>query len=102
MRWGSQEDVLTEGREKSRNKNPYGVKECWNVDKTSFFTGEKYSVKITTGQRTIYISTGYLQLTKSHNIGQRQQTELEFDNQEGKYKKNAKFYTEYIFFYIQT
>ena len=72
MRWGSQEDVLTEGREKSRNKNPYGVKECWNADKTSFFTEENYSAKITTGQRTIYISTGYLQLTKSYKIGHRQ------------------------------
>ena len=73
MRWGSQEDVLIEEREKNqRNKNPYGVKECWNVDKTSFSTEEKYSVKITPGQRIIYISTGYLQVTKSCKIAQRQ------------------------------
>ena len=44
-----------------RNKNLYGVKECWNMDKTSFSTEQKYSVKITPGQRIICISTGYLQ-----------------------------------------
>lgn len=97
MRWGSQEDVLIEGREKSKEQKSIWSKECWNVDKTSFSTEEKYSVKITPGQRIIYISTGYLQVTKSCKIAQRQSIELESDNQQGKYKNNAKFYTEYIF-----
>lgn len=71
-------------KEKSKEQKSIWSKECWNVDKTSFSTEEKYSVKITPGQRIIYISTGYLQVTKSCKIAQRQSIELESDNQQGK------------------